>query len=304
MIPASLLEAEKTKHERRSQKVLGILTRKDERIAELEARLESGADRREAGRLRAQADKLKIKIKDQAEQIEVLVSELSALRQGYGKVQAKDREIQALQHGQKRELEFLRVELDKCRADKAQLERAGKEQAEQWSQQRSALEKETARLGANLATSQHSCEELQTKVLALEDLLATAKRTTLEGEGQLARARDKIKRLTELRDAEDTDDTRVRQLELQVRTMASELEEKDRLYRQASTRYESLRAQAQKQQLQSRHHAATALSSSLGSDSVTAADVAASRRRPDHGALWEEEGDEDDNDDEEERRAR
>ncbi|GBG27697.1 Major facilitator superfamily domain-containing protein 1 [Hondaea fermentalgiana] len=205
-VPARQLEEERAKFERRSQKVLAILAKKDERIKSLEEEVQALPVRRELEESKQREAELRDKAMDQGEQIEVLVAELASLRQGHAAAQEMNQELTQVKELHRNESARQQAALEgaeKARNDMRTKLREAEEQREE---------------------AQFKVAELESEKAVFEDLLETAKRTALQDENELRRLRVAMKSLEEDADREHPSEQRARQLELQMRQMSAELD--------------------------------------------------------------------------------
>jgi len=214
MIPASALEAEKVKFERRSQKVLGILGKKDQRINELESLLRGNELINRNDQLVSENEMLREKVKDMAEQVEVLVGEISSLR-GLASEKQKDTRLDT----EKVREQLISTELErdeirvnwnsaKLKADKLQTENRG-------------YNEKFAILEFQLKGKIEGLEKGTERIRVLESILSTAKETILKREKELSQAKLKISSL--LNTTEHPSEQKARQLELQVKQLSNDL---------------------------------------------------------------------------------
>lgn len=206
-VPARLLDEERVKFERRSQKVLAILAKKDDRIKELEKDIQEHPLRKKLEEAQSREKELLDKAMDQGEQIEVLVAELAKLRESQAQAQNSSKEEYVAHQTQRTENAKLQVALETSEKHREDLRTKLRNT-------NSAADEARARLA-----------ELESEKAVLSDLLETAKRTALEDEAELRKARAQIKSLQTDASREHPSDQRARQLELQVRQMAEELNE-------------------------------------------------------------------------------
>uniref|UniRef100_A0A7S2SMI1 Uncharacterized protein n=1 Tax=Mucochytrium quahogii TaxID=96639 RepID=A0A7S2SMI1_9STRA len=218
LVDVKVLEAEKVKFERRSQKVLAILSKKDARIAELERKVDESSLLKKLQEGKGREQLLRAKVKDQSDQIEVLIAEVATLRQGQHASNEKQKSAKQIAEEQREQIKHLEFKLEDSNAalDKLRVENEVKDG--ELNNQKSALDAARA-----------TCEGLEQKVQGLESLLETAKKTTLGVESQLASAREKITRLTTRTTGEHPSEQKARQLMLQVRQLNTQLEESERV---------------------------------------------------------------------------